>query len=307
MEDIYDVIILGAGAAGLSAGIYSSRGKLKTLILNQGAVGGQMVLTNEVANYPGVEMTKGYSLANIMKKQAKGFGCKIKGNVKIVRYQLDSQIKEIELENGTIFYGKSVILAPGGKPRTIGAPGEDIYKGSGISFCATCDADFFQDKELVVIGGGNSALEEAVTLSNFASKVTIIHQFDNFQAFKHAIEDMKNNPKINYILESEVREFKGDGENLNAVVVEHLPTGKRTELKTDGVFMFIGYLPNTEEFKDLVELNDRGEIVVDKDMKTNVPGVFAAGDCIAKKYRQVTLATAEGTIAALGVLEYLRE
>jgi thioredoxin reductase (NADPH) len=305
MEEVYDVMILGAGAAGLTAGIYASRAKLNTVILNEGVVGGQMVLTNEIANYPGVETTKGYTLANIMKKQAKEFGCKIKSNLKITNYDLKSDIKTVEVEDGRKFQAKTVILTPGGKPRSLNIPGEDQYKGSGISYCATCDGDFFTDKEIVVVGGGNSALEEAVTLTNFASKVTIVHQFDHFQAFEHAIQEAENNPKINFIMESELREFSGNGV-LQKVKIENLATNKESELNTDGAFIFIGYQPNTESIKDEIKLNERMEIVVDGDMKTNIPGVFAAGDCIVKKYRQVTTAVAEGTIAALSASDYLR-
>lgn len=305
MNEIFDTIIVGAGAAGLTSGIYASRAKLSTLILNEGAVGGQMVLTEEIANYPGVPTTKGYMLANNMKMQAKSFGCKIKSNVKIKSYQLEGEIKTIELEDGRVFHGKTVILTPGGRPRSLNIEGEDLFKGKGISYCATCDGDFFTDKEVVVVGGGNSALEEAVALTTFATKVTIVHQFDHFQAFEHAIQEAKNNPKIEFVMESELRGFYGNGQ-LQKVKIEHLPTGKMSELSTDGTFIFIGYQPNTEDFAGLIELNKRKEIVVDSDMKTSVKGVFAAGDCINKKYRQVTTAVAEGTIAALSVSEYLR-
>ncbi len=305
MNETYDIIILGAGAAGLTAGIYSSRAKLSTLILNEGAVGGQMVLTNEIANYPGIEIAKGYEVAAIMKNQAKSFGCKIKSNVKIKSYDLEGEIKTILLEDGREFSGKAVILTPGGRPRSLNIPGEDQFKGTGISFCATCDGEFFTGKELVVVGGGNSALEEAVSLTKFATKITIVHQFDHFQAFKHAIEEAKANPKINFIMESELREFQGNG-SLKKVKMEHLPSGKISELKTDGVFIFAGYQPNTESLQGIVKLNERNEIIVDSDMKTEIPGVFAAGDCIVKKYRQVTTAVADGTIASLSAAEYLR-
>jgi len=305
MDTVYDVIILGAGAAGLTAGIYTSRAKLNTLILNEGAIGGQMVLTNEIANYPGVETAKGYEVANIMKKQAKDFGCKIKSNVKIANYDLTNDVKTISLGDGRLFQSKSVILAPGGRPRNLNIPGEDTYKGTGISYCATCDGDFFTDKEIVVVGGGNSALEEAVSLTKYASKVTIVHQFAEFQAFKHAVVEAESHPKISFIMESELRAFAGNGK-LEKVVVEHLPTCKKSELSTDGAFIFVGYLPNTETLKNVVALNDRGEILVDTDLKTNLPGVFAAGDCIVKKYRQVTTAVGDGTIAALSVADYLR-
>lgn len=306
MEKIYDVMILGAGAAGLSAGIYASRGKLDTLILSEGVTGGQVVLTNEIANYPGVEMIKGYELADIMKRQAKSFGCTLKANVKIVSYRLAEEIKEVTLEDGRVYRAKAVILAPGGKPRSLNIPGEKEFEGRGISYCATCDADFFRDKRLIVVGGGNSALEEAVTLTHFASQVTIVHQFDHFQAFAHAVEEAERNPKISFVMGSELRAYVGNG-TLQKVQVEQLKTGELTYLETDGVFVFIGYIPNTEAFQGLVKTNERGEFIVDQDMRTSLPGVFAAGDCVAKRYRQVTTAVSDGTIAALSATEYIRK
>lgn len=305
MQDTYDIMILGAGAAGLTAGIYASRAKLKTLILNEGAVGGQMVLTHEIANYPGVESISGYALANIMKKQARDFGCTIKSNVKIIRYSFDGPVKEVELEDGRIFRSRAVIVAPGGRPRPLGIPGEDTFKGKGISYCATCDGDFFTGKELVVVGGGNSALEEAVSLTKYATKVTVVHQFDHFQAFAHAIREAEENPKIHFVMASELREISGNG-NVEKVRYEDLKTGGMREMSVDGVFVFIGYLPNTETLSGVVEMNERGEIVVDQQMRTNIPGVFAAGDSITKRFRQVTTAVADGTIAALSAAEYLR-
>ena len=304
-EETFDVIIVGAGAAGLTAGIYSSRAKLSTLILNEGAVGGQMVLTEEVANYPGVETTKGYILANTMKTQAKQFGCRIKSNLEIESYDLRGDVKRIALKDGREFFGRTVILAPGGRPRPLNIPGEDTFKGTGVSYCATCDGDFFTGKRVIVVGGGNSALEEAVALTQYAERVTIVHQFDHFQAFEHAVQQAKANEKIEFIMESELRSFEGEG-SLEKVTMEHLPTGKMSEMEIDGVFIFAGYIPNTEDLEGLVDLSDRKEIIVDEDKKTSIPGVFAAGDCTVKKYRQVTTAVADGTIASLAAAEYLR-
>lgn len=304
-EEIFDVIVVGGGAAGLSAGIYSSRARLSTLILNEGAIGGQMVLTEEIANYPGVESTKGYILANTMKNQAKQFGCKIKSNLKIRTYDLEGEVKKIILEDGREFRSRAVILTPGGRPRPLGIPGEDSFKGTGVSYCATCDGDFFTGKKVIVVGGGNSALEEAVALTQYAEKVTVVHQFDHFQAFRHAVDQAEKNPKIDFILESELRSFSGNGV-LREVTIEHLPSGSISSRNIDGVFIFAGYMPNTEDLKGIVELSERNEIVVDEGMHASLPGVFAAGDCIVKKYRQVTTAVADGTIAALSAAEYLR-
>ena len=177
-------------------------------------------------------------------------------------------------------------------------------KGRGVSYCATCDGDFFQDKNIIAVGGGNSALEEAVSLTKYASSVTIVHMLDNFQAFDYAVKEAKENPKINFVMESRITKFIGN-ERLEAVEIEHIPTGEKREQKIDGVFVFIGYVPNTKFLEGKVALNERGEIKVTRDLETNIEGVFAAGDSIEKKYRQVTIATGEGTIAALSAAEFV--
>ena len=304
-DNLYDVIIVGAGPAGLSAGIYASRAKLHTLIVNKGTVGGQLVLTHEIANYPGVESMSGYQLANTMKKQAQAFGCEIRANVNVTGYDLTTNPKKVEINNKEVFYGKTIILAPGGLPRMLNIPGEQEFKGKGVSYCATCDGDFFTGKEIVVVGGGNSALEEAVSLTKYASKVTIVHQFDHFQAFPHAILEARSNLKIQLIMGSELREISGN-ESVRQVRIENLSSGEIMELKTDGVFIFIGYIANTRGLEGHITLNKNGEILTDNDMHTNIPGIFAAGDCIAKRYRQVTTAVSDGTIAALNAIEFIR-
>ena len=306
MENIFDTIIIGGGPAGMTAGIYLSRAKRKVLILDKGIPGGQMVLTHEVANYPGFESISGYMLSMNMKKQAESFGAIIKSNVKIKSMQLEGTNKTVELTTGEVYAAPTIILATGGRSRQLNVKGEKEFTGRGISYCATCDGDFFQDKEIIVVGGGNAALEEAVSLTTYASKVTIIHQFDDWQAFGSAIKEMEENPKIECIMESRITEFKGR-DSLEEVIVEHIPTGNKYSKAIDGTFIFIGYMPNTEEIDDIIMLNKNGEIVVDKDLKTSVEGVFAAGDSIAKRYRQITTAVADGTISALNVLEYLND
>jgi thioredoxin reductase (NADPH) len=299
----YDVIVIGGGPAGLAAGIYLSRAKLKTLILNEGTAGGQMILTHEIANYPGVENISGYQLANIMRKQAKDFGCDIKSNISIATMDLENDEKRVTLSNGTSYVSHSIILSPGGRSRTLGLPDEDKLKGRGISYCATCDGDFFTGKEIVVVGGGNSALEEAVSLTRYASKVTIVHQFDHFQAFNHAIEEAKQNPKIHFKMQSIVVGIYGN-KKLESLDIKDIATGEITNFKTDGLFVFIGYVPNTAFLNGKPELNDRGEIIVNNDMETNINGVFAAGDSTQKRYRQISTAVGDGTIAALASTEY---
>ena len=302
----FDAIVVGAGPAGLTAGIYLSRARINTLILNEGTVGGQMNLTHEIANYPGVESISGYQLANIMKKQAKAFGCEIKSNISIADLQLEGDVKRITLADGKVFTANAVILTPGGRSRSLGVPGESEFKGRGVSYCATCDGDFFTNKEIVVVGGGNSALEEAVSLTKYVAKATIVHQFDHFQAFSHAVEEAKANAKIGMVMESTIAEFYGN-EKLEGVVIRNLKTGELQKFHADGVFIFIGYVPNTEFLEGKVALNERKEVVVDSAMATSVPGVFAAGDSIAKRYRQITTAVGDATVAALAAAEYLHK
>jgi thioredoxin reductase (NADPH) len=300
----YDVIVLGGGAAGLTAGIYLSRAKVKTLILNEGMVGGQIILTHEVANYPGIENVSGYQLAITMKKQAESFGCDIKQNVTISKIDLSGVVKTIFVGDEK-FTAKAVIVATGGRSRELGVEGEDTFKGRGISYCATCDGDFYTDKDIIVVGGGNSALEEAVALTTYARTVTIVHIFDHFQGFEHAIEMAKKNPKIRFMLNSSIEGFYGDLK-VDNVKIKNLKDNTVTKMPIDGVFIFIGYTPNTEKFVNQIKLNDRGEIPTDENMATDISGVFAAGDVRQKKIRQITTAVNDGAIAAISAIEYIQ-
>jgi len=300
----YNVIILGGGPAGLTAAIYLSRARLKTLLLTEGTPGGQMTLTHEIANYPGIEKINGYMLGSVMKKQATTFGTVVKGNTEISSFNLEGSVKSVTAGDGQTYTSGAVILATGGRSRTLGVQGEDTFKGRGISYCATCDGDFFTGKEIVVVGGGNSALEEAVSLTKYATKVTVVHQFDHFQAFQYAVDEAKANPKISFVMSSTIASFYGD-EKLEGVKIRNLITGEETDFKTDGVFIFIGYVPNTEWLKGHLTMNERGEITAGADMSTNISGVFSAGDANAKRYRQVTTAVADGTVAALAAADYL--
>ncbi|NOZ47719.1 MAG: FAD-dependent oxidoreductase [Chlorobi bacterium] len=301
----FDLIIIGAGPAGLTAGIYASRAKTSTLILDIGIVGGQMVLTYEIANYPGVEQTSGFMLSKTMKKQAISFGCEIKSNVKITHFDCSRKVKKIIVNDSIEYNAKAVIIATGGRPRSLNAKGEEIFKGKGISYCATCDGDFYQNKEIIVVGGGNSALEEAVSLTKYASKVTVVHQFNYFQAFDFAIKEAKANGKIEYIMESTIVGFEGH-EKLENVIIKNLKTGKEHYMKIDGVFIFIGYEPNTEFLKGKIDLNERNEILTNDDLATSLDGVFAAGDVRKKNIRQITTSVADGTIAAINAVNYIQ-
>ncbi len=304
MDTHYDAIVIGAGPAGLTAAIYLARARLKTLVVDSGAVGGQMNLTHEVANYPGVATASGLSIVRTMRKQAESFGAQVLGQADIVQMDLAGAEKVVEVDDEGRFTAPAVILAPGGTPRTLGLESERRFKGQGISYCATCDGDFFTGQDIVVIGGGNSALEEAVSLTKYASSVTIIHEFDHFQGHAWAVEEARKNPKIRFLLEQTVTEFRGD-EGLTGVVSVHKRTGETTVTPVTGAFLFIGYVPTTAWLEGRVARNERGEILTDESLQTNVPGVFAAGDARAKRYRQITTAVADGTIAALAATEYL--
>ncbi len=306
MEKHYDVVVLGGGPAGLTAGIYLGRARARTLIVDSGTIGGQTVLSYSVANYPGVEETAGRTISQTMLKQAKGFGCEVKAYTTVESMDLEANPKRLTLKRIGEVTADAVIVATGGIPRTLGLPSEERLVGRGISYCATCDGDFFTDKPIAVIGGGNSALEEALSLTQYASRVTIIHEFDHFQAEPWIVEEVRANPKIAMLMEQDVRDFLGD-EKLEAVVTAHKRTGEVVKVPVDGCFIFIGYVPNSAMFRGVLELTDRGEIVTDERLATSIPGVFAAGDVRAKRYRQITTAVADGTVAALSALEMLRE
>jgi thioredoxin reductase (NADPH) len=300
-----DAIIIGAGPAGLSAGIYLARARQRVVILDHGTVGGQVLLTHAVANYPGLPELSGYQLVGTMRSQAEQFGCDIVSNTGIRRIDLRPDTKTVETEKGTYQAG-AVILAMGGTPRSLGLPSEERLKGRGISYCATCDGDFFTDQEIMVVGGGNSALEEAVSLTRYASKVTIVHQFDHFQGYEHAIREAKENPKISFMMESVVEEFLGEND-LTGARIRHQPTGRISEIDVTGAFIFVGYAPNTDLVRECVVLNDRNEIIADETMATSVPGVFVAGDARQKRFRQITTAVGDGTVAALAAMDYLQQ
>ncbi len=304
MSKRYDAIVLGAGPAGLTAGIYLARARKSTLIIDQGTAGGQPIFTHKVANYPGLPEVNGYELAFTLKNQAKEFGCDLESNVEVTELRLDGDLKRVELDGEDVYEAPILIVATGGMPRGLGIPSEEEYKARGISYCATCDGDFFTGKDIVVVGGGNTALEEAVSLTAYASSVTILHQFDHFQAFPDAVKEAEKNDKIRFIMESEVVAFEGD-EKLRRVRYRDKHSGEEHELETAGVFIFIGYVPNTTPFQGTLDLSPTGEILTDEFMATSLPGVYAAGDVRQKRYRQLTTAVSDGTIAALASMEYL--
>lgn len=300
-----DVLIIGAGPAGLSAGIYSARGCLKTVIAEKGAVGGQAATTWEIENYPGAaEGVTGPELTERMRAQAESFG------VQFVTGKFNGWIKEDGVYSVAIgkevFQTKTIIIAAGAEPRLLGCPGEQEHRGMGVSYCATCDANFYRNLDVAVVGGGDTAVEEALYLTKFAKKVTIIHRRDKFRAVKLLEERAKAHPQIEIMWDSVVDEIVGKP-LVNGAVVRNLKTGAVTTLKVDGVFVFVGQQPGSAPFADEVACDERGYIITDDTMATNLPGVFAAGDIRPKTLRQVVTATADGAIAAVSAMKYIEE
>ena len=299
----YDVIILGAGPGGLTAGLYLCQAKVNTVLVDIALPGGHVSTTHEVSNYPGfIEPQAGYMLSHNMSEQTKMCGTVYKVAVDITHVDLHK--KEVIIDEFETIKAKKIIIATGTSPNRMGIAGEKEYKGSGISYCATCDAKYFVDKEVVVIGGGNSAVEESDFIARFASKVTLVHQLDKLTANKKAQDKIAANPKINVLLNTEPRAFVKEG-NQMITEIESLQTKERTKIISDGVFVFIGMKPNTELFGSNLQYDQWGYIKTDEDMRTNIADVYAVGDIISKKYRQITTAVADGTIAAISISKEL--
>ena len=285
-----EVIILGAGPGGLTAGLYLCQAKVNTILVDIALPGGHVSTTHEVSNYPGfIEPQAGYMLSHNMSEQTKMCGSVYKVAVDVTKVDLEK--KEVVIDEYETLRAKRIIIATGTSANSTGASGEKELKGKGISYCATCDAKYYDNKEVIVIGGGNSAIEESDFISRFASKITLVHQFDKFTANKTAQEKMFANPKISTILQHEPRAFYKSGAKM-ITEIEDLKTGEHKKLESDGVFIFIGMKPNNELFKEKLELDKWGYIKTDEDMRTNIPGVYAIGDIVSKKYRQITTAVA---------------
>lgn len=309
METIFDVIIIGAGPAGLSAGLYAARAKMTTLILEKDRTGGQITGTEEVANYPGsIKDATGPTLVARMVEQSEEFGA-TRLKAEVTQLDLEGSIKRVHTDKG-IYQAKSIIMAMGAHPRLLDVQGEKALTGKGVSYCATCDAEFFSDLEVYVFGGGDTALEEAMFITKFARKVTIVHRRDVFRAAKSIVEKAQNNPKIEFVFNSGAKRIIGDG-MVQGLELENYETGECTEILADpndglmGIFVFVGYIPETQIVKDLVNLDKSGYIITDELMQTGIPGVYAAGDIRVKSLRQVVTATADGAIAAVQAEKYV--
>lgn len=304
-ELFFDVIILGSGPAGFSAAIYAARGNVKTAILDISMFGGQPSNYLELENYPGFSLIGGFELMEKFEEHADKFGVEKFPMVEIQSVKLTSEIKEIETLD-TIFKTKTVIIATGAQAKKLGIPGEEEFKGRGVSYCAICDGAFYKDKIVAVVGGGNAALEEAMYLTKFAQKVYVIHRRDEFRADRIVCERAMKNEKLEFVLSHTPVEVQGTN-TVEKIILNDLKTGETKELEVNGVFPYIGFTPNVDDFNGQLNQNAQGFIETDVNMQTSVQGVFAAGDVRNTPLRQVITAASDGAIAACNAVKYIEE
>lgn len=300
---IYEVIIIGGGPGGLTAGLYTSRARLSTLLIESALFGGQMTTTEVIENYPGFpQVVTGDELSRLMEEQAKRFGMETVTE-EVVKVTLEGDMKVVQTYEST-YRCETLIICTGTEYRKLGVPGEKEFAGKGVSYCATCDGAFFQDSQIFVVGGGDSALTEALFLTKFAKELTIVHRRDALRGTKIYQERVFANPKIKMLWNSVVKEIKGD-KIVRSILVKNVKTGEVTELKTEGVFLFVGFSPRTQFLKGLIILDEAGYIITNEDCQTSVKGVFAAGDCRKRLLRQIATAVGDGATAAFAAEKYL--
>jgi thioredoxin reductase (NADPH) len=300
-----DIAIIGAGPAGLSAAIYAARGGLKTYVFERALIGGQIILTAEIENYPGFEeVMSGFDLIEKMRLQAVKFGAEfIEDNILSVEFEGDNKILKAD---GKDYKTKAVIFATGASPRKLGVDGEERFTGMGVSYCATCDGALYRDKVVAMVGGGDSAVEEAIFLTKFASKVYLIHRRDQLRAVQTIQNRAFNNPKIEMILDTVIDEIKGERQ-VQSLILSSTKTGEKSEIIVNGVFIYVGIIPNNELLKEIVQTDKAGFIITNDLMETNIKGLYAVGDVRQKTLRQVVTATADGAIAAFEAEKWLQE
>ena len=299
----YDVIIIGGGPAGLTAGLYTSRSRFDTLLIEIGLLGGQMTTTELIENYPGFPQgITGEELSRLMEEQAKRFGMEVVSQ-EVVEVKQEGEKKVVKTDEST-YLCETLIICTGTEYRKLGVPGEKEFAGKGVSYCATCDGAFFQDSQIFVVGGGDSALTEALYLTKFVKELTIIHRRDALRGTKIYQEKVFANPKIKLLWNSVIQEIKGDS-IVRSAVIKNVKTGEVTEISIEGVFLFVGLSPRTQFLKGLVNLDEAGYIVTDENGETSVKGIFAAGDCRKKLLRQVATAVGDGAMVAFAAEKYL--
>lgn len=303
---MHDILIIGAGPAGMTAAIYGQRGGKKTIVFDKLSYGGQVINTAEVANYPGMPNMSGLDFADKTYNQMKDLGAEMSYEEISEIRDADKSIKTVITTSGKEYQCKAIIIATGSSPRPLGVENEDRFRGAGISYCATCDGAFFRDKTVAVCGGGNTALEDAEVLSDIAEKVYLVHRRDEFRADATNVKRVKSKKNVELVLDSVVTTIKGE-RFIQGIEVENKKTGEKRELKIDGLFVAIGQMPENEIFKDIVKLNKAGYIESGEDCVTGTDGIFAAGDCRAKKVRQITTAVSDGAIAALAAIEHINK
>lgn len=304
MQD-YDIVIIGAEPGGLAAALYSARSKLKTLYIEKLATGGQAATTDEIENYPGfAHGITGPALAKQMEEQALRFHAQ-RLAAKVEGIELDGVYRIVKTSKGD-FRAKAVIIASGAAPKLVGCPGELELRAKGVSYCATCDAAFYEEANVMVVGGGDSAVEEACYLTKFADKVTLVHRRDALRAVKIVQERALANPKLDFLWNTVIQEIQGDGV-VEKVILKNVVTGEISEMDIDGVFIYVGIEPNTEFVKNVIELTEQGYIPTDDYMRTNIAGIYAAGDVRHKLLRQVVTAVGDGATAAFHAEKYIED
>lgn len=303
-EKVLQSLIIGSGPAGLAAALYAARANLEPVVLSGMDLGGQVSKTGAIENYPGFPSIEGPEMVSAFQQQAEQFGAEI---VHDSATEVDLSIHPFKVTTyGSKYFAESLIIATGASIRELGVPGETEFTGRGVSYCATCDGHFFKEKDLVVVGGGDSALKEGIFLTRFANSVTIVHRRDELRAGPYLANKAKENPKINFVWDTIVTEIIGDG-TVNSVRLKNKKTGDEEVRSIDGVFIFIGHDPNTELFKDQLETDENGYLVLDKKMHTSLPGVFAAGEVGDPYFQQVIVSAGMGAAAAMEVVEFLEE
>lgn len=302
-NELYDMLIIGAGPAGLCAGLYGARSNLKTVILEKGLPGGQLLNTELIEDYIGFESIKGVELARLMENHARKFGADIRTGEAVTSVKKVGDLFEVRTED-KLYRALTVIVTAGGTPRKLGVPGEEEFAGRGVSYCAVCDGAFFNGQVITVVGGGDAAVEEANYLTRFGSKVWVVHRRDQFRAQKILQDQLFRNPKAEVIWNTVVEEIRGDGE-VKSVLLRNLKTGQRWEHPTQGVFIFIGFTPNTSFLEDHPAHDAGGHLITNDRMETSIPGLFAAGDVRSQLVRQITNAVGDATVAALAAEKYI--